>query len=101
VTTILDKVALSLASRFREGQQGISDFIEHVRQIPPIDAASHLSSSDVADLLGRLDSVGLRLLAELLDEVRIQGEEKRLFSEAAYWDLIADRVRDELLSRRP
>ena len=88
-----------LAARFKDHQPDISAFLEYCRQIPPKEASLSLSSLEVAARLGRLDSVGLRILAELLDEVRIQGEADQLYHEAAYWDLIADRVKDELASR--
>jgi hypothetical protein len=97
----LGRMARTLASRFNEGGTDISDFLDYFRHVTPSDAAFHLGSPTVTDLLGRLNPVSLRILVELLDEVRIQGEAERLYPEAAYWDLIADRVRDELSSRTP
>jgi hypothetical protein len=97
----LGRMARTLASRFNEGGSDISDFLEYLRHIPPSDVACHLGSPAVTDLLGRLNPVRLRILVELVDEVRIQGEAEHLHPEAAYWDLIADRVKDELSSRSP
>lgn len=97
----LGKMARDLASRFDAGGPDISDFLRYLRHISPSDAALHLSSDAVTDLLGRFNPVRLRILVELLDEVRIQGEAERLHLEAAYWDLVADRVKDELSSRSP
>ena len=97
----LGRMARILASRFNEGGADISDFLEYLRHIPPSDVAFHLGSPAVTDLLGRLNPVRLRILVELVDEVRIQGEAEHLHPEAAYWDLIADRVKDELSSRSP
>lgn len=95
----LGKKALALADMFRATQPGISDFLAYCQRIPTNDVSLHLSSPEVAARLGRFNAVGLRILGDLLDEVRLQGEAERLYPEAAHWDLIADRVKDELSLR--
>ena len=49
--------------------------------------------------LDGLDSVTLRLLSEVLNEMKSWYENKQLYAEAAYWDLVADRIKDEIISR--
>lgn len=99
MSDILGKRALALGNMFKATQPGISEFLAHCQRIPPNDISLRLSSPEVAAQLARLDGVELRILRNLLDEVRLQGEAERLYLEAAHWDLVADRVKDELSSR--
>jgi len=94
------RIALGLALRFNDTQPDIRLFVESLRSAQATDARSYLSSPETETLLAELDSTALILLAELLDEVRLQGESRRLYREAAFFDLVSDRVKDELISRK-
>ena len=63
------------------------------------DASRILSQRKAQALLDALDSIEFQLLVEILDETRLSLEEDRCYKEAAYWDLVADRVRHEIKLR--
>jgi hypothetical protein len=100
VSDVLGRAALTLGARFKEARPQILAFLEYCEGIPRRDAGNCLGSPDVQARLNDLDPLGLRILAEVLDEVRIKGETEHLYREAAFWDLIADRVKDELSLRK-
>jgi hypothetical protein len=86
------------AARFRNHPQ-ISAFIEHCSYEADEEIVRALSQPATRSLLEGLDSVAIQLLSEILDEARFNLEEKKNFREAAYWDLVADRVKDEINRR--
>ena len=95
----LNKSALLLAARFKSTWPGIPAFLEMLTEVDPGEAPAYLGSSEMRARLQNLNKVELRLLADLIDEIRVQGEARHFYREAAYWDLVADRVRDELATR--
>ena len=96
----LIRMVLGLASRFKDTHPNISYFVKSLRNAQVTDARFHLSSPEVSQHLAQLDSTALVILVELLDEVRLQGESKGLYREAAFLDLVSDRVKDKLSERR-
>ena len=87
-----------IAARFKTHPQ-LSAFLNYCERLPPRDAACVLSSTDMQKRLDGVDSVTLRLLSEVLNEMKSWYENKQLYAEAAFWDLVADRIKDEINSR--
>ena len=87
-----------IAARFKAHPQ-LSAFLNYCERLPSRDAPRVLSSTDMQNRLDGVDSVTLRLLSELLHEMKSWYENRQLYPEAAFWDLVSDRIKDEINSR--
>jgi hypothetical protein len=90
--------ASEIAARFKSHPQ-LSAFLNYCERLPRRNAACALSSTDLQKRLDGLDAVTLRLLSEILNEMKSWHENNQLYADAAYWDLVADRINDEINSR--
>jgi hypothetical protein len=86
-----------LAARFKCHPE-VLRFLQYCEGLEYQDA-TRLGQHDVQRRLDAVDLVALQLLTEVLYEMRTWYEKEHRYREAAYWDLVADRIEDEIVSR--
>lgn len=95
----LDRESLGLLGRLRKFQPEIFFFVHDCSLIAPSGIVEFIESRDVEDRLTSFNHTTLLLLLEVLHSIRTNLETRNRHLEAASWDILADRISDELTKR--
>ena len=95
----LDKDSLDLLERLRASHPDIVFFLSNCSQVAPADMVTFLKSREVEVRLSTFGHTSLIMLHEVLRSIRENMEIRNRYLEAASWDLLSDRVADELSKR--